>query len=286
MRVARRRRARRSSGWTTTRPAHPIGLAVEGGDGWRGTNDFSVTWQNPDQGSGSPIAAAYYKIGSAPETPTDGTRVSGVGLTQITGLRVPRDGDWTIYVWLARRGRQRRPRATPQPRSSASTPPPPRSPSSTSAARRRRSASRPPTSTAASPAASSRSASAASPTGARSRRAARAPTSSPPSPTTSSSAAPTSSRPPRPTPSATAPPRACARTGARWSSTCRCAATPPSARHSPAAPKVPAAPGRGSGSGTASGRGSAACCARAARCCPTRASRSRRGGSPAATGSR
>ncbi len=46
-------------------PGHPIGLAVEGGDGWRRTNDFSVTWENPDQGTGSEIAAAYYKMGSA-----------------------------------------------------------------------------------------------------------------------------------------------------------------------------------------------------------------------------
>ena len=48
-------------------PGHPLGLEVEGGDGWRRTNDFSVTWENPDQGSGSEIAGAYYKIGSAPD---------------------------------------------------------------------------------------------------------------------------------------------------------------------------------------------------------------------------
>ncbi|MGH2837715.1 MAG: Ig-like domain-containing protein, partial [Thermoleophilaceae bacterium] len=81
-------------------PGDPLTLQVDGGDGWRDTNDFSLTWQNPDQGSGSPIAAAYYKIGSAPETPTDGTRVPGEALTRIDSLRVPRDGDWTIHVWL------------------------------------------------------------------------------------------------------------------------------------------------------------------------------------------
>ena len=156
-----------------------------------------MTWENPDQGNGSEIAGAYYKIGSAPETPTDGTRVSEDGLTQLDGLRVPRDGDWTLYVWLRRRGRQRRPRQRRSRRSSASTPPPPRSPSSTSAARRPRSGSRRPTGTAASPAGRSRSGGAASPSGGRSRRAARAPSSSPRSPTTSSSAARTSSRPRR-----------------------------------------------------------------------------------------
>jgi hypothetical protein len=81
-------------------PGHPIGLAVDGGDGWRRTNDFSVSWENPDQGNGSEIAAAYYKVGSAPETPTDGTRVNGTELSQISGIEVPRDGSWPVYVWL------------------------------------------------------------------------------------------------------------------------------------------------------------------------------------------
>jgi hypothetical protein len=79
-------------------PGQPLGLAVTGGDGWRGANDFAVTWQNPDQGSGAPIAAAYYKIGSPPTTATDGTRVSGVG--SLEGMNVPDDGDWPLYVWL------------------------------------------------------------------------------------------------------------------------------------------------------------------------------------------
>src|SRR5688572_27857271 len=67
-------------------PEHPLGLEVEGGDGWRRTNDFAVTWENPDQGNGSDIAAAYYKIGSAPETGTDGTRVRGNSVTRIEDL--------------------------------------------------------------------------------------------------------------------------------------------------------------------------------------------------------
>ena len=81
-------------------PGHPLGLAVVDGDGWRGSNDFAVTWENPDQGSGSGIAAAYYKVGSAPTSPTDGTRVSGVGLTELEELSVPRDGQWTLFLWL------------------------------------------------------------------------------------------------------------------------------------------------------------------------------------------
>jgi hypothetical protein len=81
-------------------PGHPVGLTVTGGTGWRSQNDFSVSWQNPDQGKGSEIVAAYYKVGSPPQTPTDGTRVRGAGLTAISDIRVPRDGDWGVYVWL------------------------------------------------------------------------------------------------------------------------------------------------------------------------------------------
>jgi hypothetical protein len=81
-------------------PGHPLDLAVVGGDGWRGSNDFALTWQSPDQGSGSPIAAAYYRVGEPPTTPTDGMRVDGSGLTQIAGLRAPGDGEWGAYVWL------------------------------------------------------------------------------------------------------------------------------------------------------------------------------------------
>ena len=79
-------------------PSDPIGLTVDGGDAWRASNDFSVTWQNPDQGNGSPVAAAYYKVGSAPETAKDGFRIEGSPTS--AGIEVPRDGDWTVSVWL------------------------------------------------------------------------------------------------------------------------------------------------------------------------------------------
>ena len=81
-------------------PGHPIDLEVEGGDGWRSSNDFAVTWENPDQGNGSDIVGAYYRIGSAPETGTDGTRVRGESVSRIEDLRVARDGNWTLHVWL------------------------------------------------------------------------------------------------------------------------------------------------------------------------------------------
>ena len=81
-------------------PKQPISLDVAGGDGWRGENAFSVAWENPDQGSGSEIAGAYYKVGSAPETATDGTFVAGSGIASLSRLRAPEDGEWDVHVWL------------------------------------------------------------------------------------------------------------------------------------------------------------------------------------------
>jgi len=78
-------------------PGHPIGLTVAGGDGWRRSNDFVVAWENPEQGNGSAIAEAYYKVGSPPSSSTDGTRVGGEGPAAI---QAPRDGDWKVFVWL------------------------------------------------------------------------------------------------------------------------------------------------------------------------------------------
>ena len=110
-------------------PGHPLELSVEGGNEWRGENDFEVAWENPDQGNGSDIAGAYYKVGSPPETPTDGTYVGRSEITRLDGLRVPRDGDWTVHVWLedeagnAHTGEvaETRPGSTPRPRHSPSS---------------------------------------------------------------------------------------------------------------------------------------------------------------------
>jgi len=77
-------------------PGHPLNLEVAGGDGWRATNDFDVTWANPDQGNGSPIAGAYYKIGSAPTTAEDGFGIEGTAAK----VKVPGDGTWGVYLWL------------------------------------------------------------------------------------------------------------------------------------------------------------------------------------------
>ncbi|UCE38149.1 MAG: Ig-like domain-containing protein [Thermoplasmata archaeon] len=65
---------------------------------WTSTNSFTVTWTNPSDLSG--IAGAYYKLDSQPTSNTDGTLVSGSGITSISSIVVTGDGQHSIYVWL------------------------------------------------------------------------------------------------------------------------------------------------------------------------------------------
>ena len=37
-------------------------LSLAGGEAWRRTNDFDVSWANPDQGPASPIGGALWQI--------------------------------------------------------------------------------------------------------------------------------------------------------------------------------------------------------------------------------
>ena len=84
-----------------TAPAGPVDLAVVGGDGWRPTNDFAVRWRNPEQDA-APIAGAAYRL--CPANGPDAECVSGTqdaaDITEMSGLTVPRAGEWTLSVWL------------------------------------------------------------------------------------------------------------------------------------------------------------------------------------------
>ncbi len=83
-------------------PGAPAALRVDGGEGWRATNGFSVAWANPGQGTGSPVAAARLRLcrledpsACAPER-----RVAGRGVERADGLSVPDRGAWTLRVAL------------------------------------------------------------------------------------------------------------------------------------------------------------------------------------------
>jgi hypothetical protein len=81
-------------------PAHPGALSVAGGEEWRRTNDFDVSWANPDQGPASPIGGAFWKI-EGPSGYDSGVKfAAGRGLTTLPDRFVPHAGLYSLSVWL------------------------------------------------------------------------------------------------------------------------------------------------------------------------------------------
>jgi hypothetical protein len=81
-------------------PAHPRGLSLAGGDGWHRANDFDLSWANPDQGAGSPIGGAFWRI-TGPAGFDSGVRfVPGRQLAAIVDRTVPVAGSYAIEIWL------------------------------------------------------------------------------------------------------------------------------------------------------------------------------------------
>jgi len=76
-------------------PGAPQGLAATP-SGWSSTASFSVQWTNPSDPT--PVAAAWYRLNSAPISPTDGISVTTT--TSISGITPATDGAIPVYVWL------------------------------------------------------------------------------------------------------------------------------------------------------------------------------------------
>jgi hypothetical protein len=81
-------------------PAHPRNLALAGGDGWRRTNDFDVSWDNPDQGQASQIGGASWRIAGPAGYDTGTKFTAGRGLSALQNFSVPHAGIYTLSVWL------------------------------------------------------------------------------------------------------------------------------------------------------------------------------------------
>lgn len=81
-------------------PAHPRNLALGGGDGWRRTNDFDLSWANPDQGSASPIGGALWRIEGPAGYDTGVKFAAGHNLGALNDRSVPRAGTFSFSIWL------------------------------------------------------------------------------------------------------------------------------------------------------------------------------------------
>jgi hypothetical protein len=80
-------------------PDEPLDVKLEGGEGWRQTNKFKLTWRNPP--SASPVSTVHYELcNTATKQCTTGSR-GGQGISSIDDLTVPAPGHYTVRLWLA-----------------------------------------------------------------------------------------------------------------------------------------------------------------------------------------
>jgi hypothetical protein len=81
-------------------PAHPRELTLAGGDAWRRTNDFDLSWINPGQAPASPIGGASWRITGPAGYDSGAKFVPGHELGALQNLFAPRAGTYTLNVWL------------------------------------------------------------------------------------------------------------------------------------------------------------------------------------------
>ncbi|MBK5219750.1 MAG: hypothetical protein JJE35_08190, partial [Thermoleophilia bacterium] len=81
-------------------PAHPRSLKIAGGEGWRRSNDFDLSWTNPDQGSASPVAGVGWRL-TGPAGFDGGVRfAAGRDRDTLSDLVVPAAGSYPLALWL------------------------------------------------------------------------------------------------------------------------------------------------------------------------------------------
>jgi hypothetical protein len=81
-------------------PAHPRDLALAGGDVWRRSNDFDLSWVNPNQAPASPIGGASWRITGPGGYDSGAKFVAGHELGALQNLFVPRAGTYSLSIWL------------------------------------------------------------------------------------------------------------------------------------------------------------------------------------------
>ncbi|MEJ2543416.1 MAG: hypothetical protein P8Y99_05065, partial [Calditrichaceae bacterium] len=64
---------------------------------WTKVNSFTITWTNPEPDAN--IAGAWYKIGTAPTSNSDGIYSAG-SVSTLSGITVSSSGIYNVYIWL------------------------------------------------------------------------------------------------------------------------------------------------------------------------------------------
>jgi hypothetical protein len=80
-------------------PPDPVVPQVVGGDAWRRTNSFVVTWPVPAQ-TAAPIGRAHWKLCISETNCVAGGHADGQAIARLPALAMPSPGDYRLYVWL------------------------------------------------------------------------------------------------------------------------------------------------------------------------------------------
>jgi hypothetical protein len=83
-----------------TPPDAPQALTVDGGDGWRPTNDFSINWKLTPVTSGAPVAGASWDLCPVGGGTCTHGAATGADLVSLQHLKLPAPGAYTLKLWL------------------------------------------------------------------------------------------------------------------------------------------------------------------------------------------
>ena len=79
-------------------PPHRVDVGVDGGEQWRSTNDYALTWANPPEPDRAPIVAASYKLCRSLTGECSAAEQHGDDISRLA-VRVPGPGEWTLSLW-------------------------------------------------------------------------------------------------------------------------------------------------------------------------------------------
>lgn len=82
-----------------TAPDAPRDVVVDGGDGWRSDNAFTVRWTNPDQ-TASPIKAVHWEVCTPSGKDCTKGQKDGADISTLDDLKVPAPGEYTLKLAL------------------------------------------------------------------------------------------------------------------------------------------------------------------------------------------
>jgi hypothetical protein len=80
-------------------PPDPVAPGVAGGDAWRASNQFLVSWTNPSV-NWAPIVRAHWKLCASDGTCPGRGYHDGQGIQKLPALSVPTPGEYRLHVWL------------------------------------------------------------------------------------------------------------------------------------------------------------------------------------------